>query len=65
MPGAEVRVGAAEELPFADDSFDIVLSQLVVNFMGDAEAGVAEMRRVARRAVTSCVWDYAGEMTML
>ncbi len=23
------------------------------------------MRRVARRAVTSCVWDYAAEMTML
>jgi hypothetical protein len=43
----------------------VVLSQLVVNFMEDAEAGVAEMRRVARRRVTSCVWDYAGEMTML
>jgi hypothetical protein len=38
---------------------------LVVNFMTDATAGVAEMRRVARRTVTSCVWDYAGEMTML
>jgi hypothetical protein len=41
------------------------MSQLVVNFMDDAEAGVGEMRRVARRTVTSCVWDYAGEMTML
>lgn len=33
--------------------------------MSDATAGVAEMVRVARRTVTSCVWDYAGEMTML
>src|SRR5689334_19925514 len=33
--------------------------------MTDAEAGVTEMRRVARRTVASCVWDYAGEMTML
>ena len=48
-----------------DRTFDVVLSQLVVNFMSDAEAGVGEMRRVARRTVASCVWDYAGEMTML
>jgi SAM-dependent methyltransferase len=65
VPGAEVRVGAAERLPFEDGAFDVAMSQLVVNFTDDAEAGVEEMRRVARRAVTSCVWDYAGEMTML
>jgi SAM-dependent methyltransferase len=47
--------------------FDVVLSQLVVNFMRDAPVGVAEMRRVARPGgtVAACVWDYAGEMTML
>jgi SAM-dependent methyltransferase len=65
VPGAEIRVASAERLPFDDDAFDVVMSQLVVNFMDDAERGVREMRRVARRAVTSCVWDYAGEMTML
>jgi SAM-dependent methyltransferase len=65
VPGADVRPGSAERLPFDAGAFDVVLSQLVVNFMDDAGAGVAEMRRVARRAVTSCVWDYAGEMTML
>lgn len=65
VPGADVRVAAAEQLPFEAGAFDVVMSQLVVNFMRDAEAGVAEMRRVATRAVTSCVWDYAGEMTML
>ena len=65
VPNADVHVGSAERLPFDADAFDVVLSQLVVNFMDDAESGVAEMQRVARRAVTSCVWDYAGEMTML
>ncbi|MEW6582982.1 MAG: methyltransferase domain-containing protein [Actinomycetota bacterium] len=65
VPGADARLGAAERMPFADGSFDVVLSQLVVNFMDDPHAGVAEMRRVARRSVASCVWDYAGEMTML
>ena len=65
VPGADVRRAAAEELPFSDESFDVVLSQLVVNFMSDAPRGVAEMARVARRTVASCVWDYAGEMQML
>ena len=67
VPGADVRLAAAEELPYADGEFDSVLAQLVVNFMADPEAGVAEMRRVARpgAAVAACVWDYPGEMTML
>jgi SAM-dependent methyltransferase len=67
VPGADVRLGSAEALPFADDGFDAVLSQLVVNFMTDAAAGVREMRRVARPGaiVVAAVWDYAGEMTLL
>jgi SAM-dependent methyltransferase len=67
LPGAEVVVAPAEALPFADGTFGAVLSQLVVNFMSDAETGVRELARVARRGgiVASCVWDYAGEMTLL
>jgi SAM-dependent methyltransferase len=65
--GVEVVLAPAEALPFDDGTFDGVLSQLVVNFMGDPEAGVREMRRVTRPGgvVASCVWDYAGEMTLL
>ncbi len=65
VPGADVRVAAAEAVPFDDDSFDVVVSQLVLNFMTDTPAGVAEMCRTARRTIASCVWDYAGEMEML
>jgi SAM-dependent methyltransferase len=65
VPGADLRAAGAERLPFPDGAFDVAMSQLVVNFMSDPEAGVAEMRRVARRTVTSCTWDYAGGMTML
>ena len=67
VPGADVRLAAAEDLPFADATFDGALSQLVVNFMGDAEAGVGQMRRVTRPGgtVAACVWDYAGGMTLL
>jgi SAM-dependent methyltransferase len=67
LPGVEVASASAEKLPFADGSFDVTLSQLVVNFMDDPEAGVHEMCRVTRPggAVVACVWDYAGEMTLL
>ena len=40
VPGADVRAGGGEQLPWADDSFDAVLSQLVVNFMDDPPGGV-------------------------
>jgi SAM-dependent methyltransferase len=67
LPGVDVVVAGAEALPFADGAFDVALSQLVVNFMRDAEAGVREMGRVTRPggAVAACVWDYAGDMTLL
>jgi SAM-dependent methyltransferase len=67
QPGVEVAVAAAESLPFADDAFDATLSQLVVNFIDDPEAALDEMARVTRSGgvVASCVWDYAGEMTLL
>jgi SAM-dependent methyltransferase len=60
VPGADVRVGVAEQLPFPRDHFDAVLSQLVVSHMSDAERGVAEMRRVARPGapVATSVWDF-------
>jgi ubiquinone/menaquinone biosynthesis C-methylase UbiE len=67
LPGVEVVVAGAEELPFDDDTYDAALSQLVVNFMADAHAGVGEMARVARPGgtVAACVWDYSGQMTLL
>jgi SAM-dependent methyltransferase len=67
LAGVDVRLAAAEELPFRDGEFDAVLSQLVVNFMSDPEQGVREMVRVAcpDGVVASCVWDYAEGMEML
>jgi SAM-dependent methyltransferase len=67
VPDADVRVAPAEALPFPDDAFDAALSQLVVNFMADAEAGVREVARVVRPGgtVAACVWDYADGMTLL
>ena len=63
FPEVDVREGQAEQLPFDDDSFDMVLAQLVVHFMTDPVAGLAEMGRVARPggAVGACVWDHSGD----
>ena len=55
FPQIEVHEAPAEKLPFADDSFDIALAQLVVAFMQDAPAGMRELGRVAHR-VTICMW---------
>jgi SAM-dependent methyltransferase len=67
-PGADVRQGVAEELPWEDDVFDASLSCLVIAFMRDADAGMREMARVTKPGgrVGVCMWDIAGGgMTML
>ena len=67
LPNADVRVAAAEELPFEDDSFDAAFAQLVVNFMTDPVRGVGEMKRVVKTggSVAACTWDYREGMTMI
>ena len=40
----------AEDLPFADDSFDVVVSTLVLCTVGDVPKALAEMRRVLKPA---------------
>jgi ubiquinone/menaquinone biosynthesis C-methylase UbiE len=65
VPGAEVRLGHAEALPWADGRFDAAIAQLVVAFMDDPHAGVAEMRRIVRPGgtVAFAMWD-AEQMQM-
>jgi SAM-dependent methyltransferase len=67
FPGVDVRHASAERLPFDDSVFDAALAQLVVHFMADPVAGLAEMKRVTvpGGTVAACVWDHAGERTPL
>jgi SAM-dependent methyltransferase len=62
LPGIDARPGAAEALPWPDGSFDRAAAQLVVHFMADPAAGIAEMARVTRPGgtVAATVWDFAG-----
>jgi len=67
-PGADVREGLAEALPWSDGEFDATLASLVIAFMRDPDQGVREMRRVTRAGgtVAACMWDIAGGgLTML
>jgi SAM-dependent methyltransferase len=67
VPGADLKRAAAEDLPWPDDSFDAALAQLVVHFMNDVEAGIAEMARITRPGgvVAACTWDFSGGMQLL
>jgi len=58
FPGLEVEEAPAESLPFGADVFDVALAQLVVAFVSDAPAAIAEMARVAR-SVAVCMWGVA------
>jgi 2-polyprenyl-3-methyl-5-hydroxy-6-metoxy-1,4-benzoquinol methylase len=47
-PNLSFRASAAENLPFADDEFDLAAAIEVLEHVPDPEATVAEMARVAR-----------------
>lgn len=47
----------AENLPFADDSFDASMASVTVHQWQDLEAGLSEMRRVTRGPVVLLVCD--------
>ena len=66
-PGAEVRLGAAEQLPYDDHRFDLVLAQLVLHFVTEPGRAASEFARVTGPGgtVAACVWDFARGMELL
>lgn len=64
---ASFLVSDATNLPLQDNSVDVVISGLVLNFIGDIEKALTEFKRVCRKDGMVCgyVWDYSDKMEMM
>ena len=57
-PGSAPAVCAvAEHLPVRDNAADAVMALLTIHHWTDLRAGIAELRRVARRRIVILTWD--------
>ncbi len=63
----ELHHGSATAIPLADAAVEVVASALVINFVPEPDAALAEMARVASDGgtVAAYVWDYDGRMELL
>ena len=64
-PGAKLatfQIAGAQDLPFADKSFDAAIMALVISFVPDPAKAVSEMARVVRPGgmVATYMWDIPG-----
>ncbi len=66
VPGAEFRVGSAEELPFAAGEFDAVCGNFVIPHVGHPDRALAEALRVVRPGgrIAFTEWDPAAAMPL-
>ena len=63
VPGADVRLGMMESLPWADDSFDVVTSFNALQYALDTEMALTEASRVAHPdgRIVICKWGPPAE----
>jgi SAM-dependent methyltransferase len=64
---ATIHGGSATAIPLDDASVDVVVSGLVLNFIADPRAALAEMARVTADGgtIAAYVWDYPGRMDLM
>ena len=64
---ARLQRGTADSIPLPDESVDVVVSGLVLNFVPDQAAAIAEMTRVTSDGgvIGAYVWDYADGMELM
>lgn len=64
---AELKEGSATLIPLPGAAVDVVVSGLVLNFVAEPRAAMAEMSRVTAPGgtIAAYVWDYAGKMELM
>src|SRR5438105_565734 len=67
LPGARIEIGEMEDLPFADESFDVVTGFNSFQFAGDPVEALREARRVCKPggSVVMLVWGKPEECDTL
>lgn len=58
---------SAEKIPVEDNSADVIVSGLVLNFIPNIESALKEFNRVVKKGgiVSAYVWDYSNKMEMI
>ncbi len=66
-PRAVFEAGDAQALPVESETYDAVVSGLVLNFVPQPSQMIAEMARAVHKCgvIALYVWDYAGKMQMM
>jgi ubiquinone/menaquinone biosynthesis C-methylase UbiE len=57
-PRASARLGDVTDLPFPDQSFDLIVSSLSLHHWDDPKAAVPELARVLRPGGRLCIYDF-------
>ena len=67
VPAGRFMVGDVTRLDLPDDAFDAALSLLVLQFVSDRAAAVAELARVVKPGglVAAAMWDFTGGFAFL
>ncbi len=67
LPGARIEIGEMEELPFANESFDVVTGINSFQFAGDMVGALSEAGRVCRKpgTVAMMVWGKREDCDLL
>ncbi len=61
-PNLSMQKGSATSLPFADESFDLVYSRFLLEYLPDRQEAVAEMARVCRPGGRVLLQDLDGQL---
>jgi len=58
LPGLDVRKASAEEVPFENNSFDLVFMGLVFHEVDNYSQAIKEAYRIANKEVSILEWEY-------